>query len=116
RPCEEHRLELRDPKGLAHPVLVDVGCRNTVFNARAQSAATHVRELLGMGVRRFRVEMVWETAAETTQVLEAYRGLLAAELSAPQVIAQVGALERYGVTAGTLAVSKAQRPSLPVVG
>ena len=42
RPCEQHRVALRDPQGLDHPVVVDVGCRNTVFNATAQSAASEV--------------------------------------------------------------------------
>src|SRR4051794_19525487 len=40
RPCEKHLVQLRDGAGLQHPVIVDVGCRNTVFNARAQSAAS----------------------------------------------------------------------------
>src|ERR1035438_4412275 len=28
RPCEEHRVALRDTAGRAHPVMADVGCRN----------------------------------------------------------------------------------------
>src|SRR5216683_1291762 len=44
RPCEKHLIQLRDGLGLEHPVIVDVGCRNTVFNARAQSAATCLPE------------------------------------------------------------------------
>ena len=35
RPCERHQIALRDRVGLVHPVNVDVGCRNTVFNAQA---------------------------------------------------------------------------------
>jgi putative protease len=42
RPCEEHRIALKDPGGRAHPVMADVGCRNTVFNAQAQTAAALV--------------------------------------------------------------------------
>ena len=34
RPCEEHRVALRDTAGRAHPVMADVGCRNTVFRRR----------------------------------------------------------------------------------
>jgi putative protease len=104
RPCEAHRVNLRDGKGLEHPVLVDVGCRNTVFNARAQSAAPHVATLLGRGIRRFRVELVWETAEETRRVLSSYRALMAGERAPAQVVRDVGALERYGVTSGTFAV------------
>lgn len=104
RPCEEQRVNLRDGKGLEHPVLVDVGCRNTVFNARAQSAAPHVGTLLSRGVRRFRVEFVWESGDEVARVLESYRALLAGARTPQQTVRDVGALERYGVTSGTFAV------------
>lgn len=104
RPCESHRVNLRDVKGLEHPVLVDVGCRNTVFNARAQSAALHVQTLVAKGIQRFRVEFVWETGSEVERVLESYRALLGGQRPAAQVVREVGALERYGVTSGTFAV------------
>ena len=42
RPCEQHRVELRDSSGRAHPVMADVGCRNTVFGAEAQEASAHL--------------------------------------------------------------------------
>lgn len=112
QPCEAHRIQLRDAKGLEHPVLVDVHCRNTVFHAQAQSAASHFGRLLALGIRRLRVELVWESAAETARVLDSYARLLTGERSAAQVLAAIGAIERYGVTAGTLQV---QRSRLPVV-
>ena len=98
RPCEEHRLALRDYAGHEHPVVVDVGCRNTVFNARAQSAAPLVPELLRLGVRRFRAEFVWESEEETARVLAAYRRLLAGEMSPAQALEAASVHERYGVT------------------
>jgi len=104
RPCESHRAALRDDKGLEHPVLVDVGCRNTVFNARAQSAAAHVAALQRRGVRRFRIEFVWEGPDEVRRVVASYRALLEGTRTAQQVAREVGALERYGVTSGTFAV------------
>lgn len=36
-PCESKTLHLRDQGGADHLVLADMGCRNTVFNAKAQS-------------------------------------------------------------------------------
>jgi U32 family peptidase len=89
---------------MQHPVIVDVGCRNTVFNARAQSAATCLPQLLKAGVRRFRVELVRENAAETASILKAYAALLQGQRTPRQVIQEVGALEKYGVSAGTLVV------------
>ncbi|MGZ6144005.1 MAG: U32 family peptidase, partial [Myxococcales bacterium] len=104
RPCEKHLIGLRDALGMEHPVIVDVGCRNTVFNAKAQSAAACLPQLLAAGVRRFRVELVRESAEETRHVLRAYADLLSGRKSGKQVIAEVGALEKYGVSAGTLVV------------
>jgi putative protease len=98
RPCEAHRIALRDYAGHEHPVVVDVGCRNTVFNAFAQSAAPLVPKLLELGVRRFRVELVWERADEVTRTLIAYRRLLAGELSANEALHAAAVHERYGVT------------------
>jgi len=104
RPCEAHAVALRDRTGDEHPVVVDVGCRNTVFNARAQTAAAHVAELAGRGVVRFRVEFVRESQEEAQSVLVAYRALLAGTERADAVVRKVGALERFGVTSGTLRV------------
>ncbi len=100
RPCEQHTVSLRDPKGLAHPVIVDVFCRNTVFEARAQSAATLAPQLVAAGVRRFRVELVRESAAETTTVLSAYRALLNGDATPRDVVKQVGVHEQFGVVRG----------------
>jgi putative protease len=102
RPCEQHHVALRDRIGLVHPVLVDVGCRNTVFNAQAQSAAALVPELLVRGVTRFRVELVRESADEATRVYTAYRRLVAGELTANDVVRATAAHEQFGVTRGTM--------------
>ena len=104
RPCESHRLALRDRTGDEHPVIVDVGCRNTVFNARAQSAASLVPRLLSRGVTRLRVELVWERAAEARAVLSAYRELVRGVITARECVARVGVHEQFGVTRGTMRV------------
>ncbi|MGE3779565.1 MAG: DUF3656 domain-containing protein, partial [Pirellulaceae bacterium] len=46
RPCDRHRVERRDRIGRDHPLHADVGCRNTLFNAVAQSAAEVVPQLV----------------------------------------------------------------------
>lgn len=104
RPCDTNRISLRDHLGLEHPVIVDVGCRNTIFNAQAQSAAHLVGDLLTRGVRRFRIEFVRETGAEVSEIVEAYRQLLAGKLDYRDLIRQVGVHEQFGVTAGTMRV------------
>ncbi|MEO8661465.1 MAG: DUF3656 domain-containing protein, partial [Bryobacteraceae bacterium] len=51
RPCEKHTVALRDTAGRAHPVMADVGCRNTVFGAEAQEASGHIARWLEAGIR-----------------------------------------------------------------
>jgi len=102
RPCEQHEVALRDRVGLVHPVVVDVGCRNTVFNAQAQSAASIVPELIARGVRRLRVELVRESAAETARVLAAYRELARGEIAPAEVVKRAAVHEQFGVTRGTM--------------
>jgi putative protease len=98
-------VALRDHTGREHPVIVDVGCRNTVFNAEAQSAAHLTARLLAAGVRRFRVELVWETQPQAEAVLGAWRDLLAGSLITPaELLRRTGVHEQFGVTAGTMRI------------
>lgn len=102
RPCERHAVALRDRVGLVHPVVVDVGCRNTVFNAQAQSAASLVPDLVARGVWRFRVELVRESAEETARVYTAYAQLAAGEIAPREAVRRAAVHEQFGVTRGTM--------------
>jgi collagenase-like PrtC family protease len=74
-PCETHALHLRDPQGQDHRVLADAGCRNTVFNAAAQSGAADVATLAAACVGGLRVELLDDPPHEVAPLLEAYRRL-----------------------------------------
>ena len=102
RPCEKHRVALRDRVGAAHILKADAGCRNTLFNARAQTGAEFAHELLKLGVGRFRVEFVDEDAATVTRTLERYRDLLAGRLSGSELWQELKVLNQLGVTRGTM--------------
>lgn len=104
RPCETHKLSLRDRTGMVHPVEADVGCRNTVFHAAAQSGASLVSSLSKAGVRRFRIELLRENASEVERIVKAYRRLLAAEITASEVVRALEAEGGYGVVRGSLRV------------
>jgi putative protease len=67
-PCEKHRIALRDPQGREHPVMADVGCRNTVFGAEAQEASRHLDAWRGAGIAHYRLEFVHETAEEVARM------------------------------------------------
>jgi putative protease len=102
RPCDRHRVELRDHVGEAHPLLADVGCRNTVFAARAQSAAPYVPRLRERGVRHFRVELLREDTAETQTLIASYARVLAGIDQGPSVWHALQVLNQIGLTRGTL--------------
>jgi U32 family peptidase len=104
RPCESHRIALRDRVGYEHPVVVDVGCRNTVFNAQAQSAASLVPRLVAAGVRLLRLEFVRETREQAVMVLRAYQELLDGRIEPVHLLERVGVHEQFGVTPGTMKV------------
>ncbi len=104
RPCETHQLSVRDRANMDHPVEADVGCRNTVFHASPQSAAELVPALTRAGVRRFRVELVRESAEEAARVVRSYKDLLAGRISGREIFRNLKASGGYGVVRGSLRV------------
>ena len=102
RPCEHHVVHLRDRVGQLHRLQADVGCRNTLFNGMAQSGASYFHSLRAAGLTRFRVEFLDEDAATATLTLRAYQELLAGTAEASNLLERVQALEKLGVTVGTL--------------
>jgi putative protease len=104
RPCEHHEVSLRDHTQRTHPVIVDVGCRNTVFNSEAQSCARLAPALLARGVRRFRVEFVREPRAEALSILRAFSDLLAARISADEALHLAHAKAHLGVSNAPMAL------------
>ena len=100
RPCEQHQVSLRDHLGREHPVIVDVGCRNTVFHAAPQQSSAWAGKLLAAGVQRFRVEFVREGAGEVSRVLAAWRDVLAGRCDAEAVGRRTNAMSQFGVAQG----------------
>ena len=100
RPCEAHEVSLRDHTGREHPVIVDVGCRNTVFHHAPQQSGQWTRALLQRGVARFRVEFVREDAEQVREVLTAWREHLDGRSDASALAARTGAAGQVGVAQG----------------
>lgn len=104
RPCERHRVALRDAHGRAHPVIADVGCRNTVFGAEAQEASKYLDRWRAAGIAHYRLEFVHESAAQITAVTEAFRAYLNQQID----VAELGRRWRHsapqGVTEGSFFV------------
>jgi putative protease len=104
RPCEEHRVALRDAAGRAHPVLADVGCRNTVFGAEAQQAGEHLDAWRAAGIGDFRLEFAHESAEQVTRVTHAFEDVLGGRASARDLAQKLGRAAPQGITEGSLFV------------
>jgi len=102
RPCDKHEVRLRDRVGAEHVLKADVGCRNTVFNAVAQTGAEHVERLLALGLRHFRIEFVSETPAQVAHTIARYRALLRREIAGTQLWRELKVQNRLGVTRGSM--------------
>jgi len=102
RPCERHDVRLRDWTGHEHPVKVDVGCRNTIYNAVPQSASPYVRRLLDLGVRWFRVELLAHGPEETRRLVRGYRDVIEGRSDGQSLWRELKASNVVGVTRGPL--------------
>ncbi|MBN2578467.1 MAG: U32 family peptidase [Pirellulales bacterium] len=69
RPCRRRILRLKDRKGVAHPVLTDAACRNTVFQGRPFSTVKNIPALFRRGVKHFRIELLDESPEETVRLV-----------------------------------------------
>ncbi|HLK47987.1 MAG TPA: DUF3656 domain-containing protein [Bryobacteraceae bacterium] len=105
RPCEQHRVALRDSGGRAHPVVADVGCRNTVFGAEAQEASAHIDLWRASGIGHFRLEFVHESARQVQDVTAAFQAYLSGRRSAAELHHALVTLAPAGVTEGSLFVA-----------
>ncbi len=106
RPCEQHRVALKDSAGRSHPVMADVGCRNTVFGAEAQESSAHFEAWRDAGIHHFRLEFVHESATQVKQVTRAFEATLTGRMSPVQLSAELKRIAPEGTTEGSLFVPK----------
>ena len=103
-PCEKHKVALRDGQGRAHPVMADVGCRNTVFGAEAQVASKYLDRWRESGIVHYRLEFVHETASEVQRVTRAFQEYMRGELSAVGLDERLRKIAPQGTSEGSFFV------------
>ncbi len=102
RPCDTHRVALRDRVGAEHPLKADAGCRNTVYNSRAQTGAEFAGHMQALGARNFRIEFLTEDAAEVRRTVERYQQLLDGQISGAELWRELKLINQLGVTRGQM--------------
>lgn len=105
KPCEKHKVELKDAYGNMHYLKADQECRNTLFRASAQSAA-FLQKKWAHPPGAWRFEALNERSDVLLTKIASYLDLLAGKLPLTDAIARVGVTEKYGVTEGQLSQEK----------
>ena len=102
RPCDTHDVRLRDRVGAEHPLKADAGCRNTVYNSRAQTGAEFADRLLALGARSFRIEFLNEDGDELQRTVGRYRQLIRGEITGAELWREFKLINQLGVTRGQM--------------
>jgi len=100
KPCEKHRVELKDQFGNFHQIKADQECRNTMFNATSQSAGKLIPEWKRHGLAEFRFEALYERGSELKQKILAYAEVIHSDslVYNEQVLKKLGVMEKYGLS------------------
>ncbi|NEP76693.1 U32 family peptidase, partial [Okeania sp. SIO2G5] len=102
RPCDRYEVELRDRTGAKHVLHADAGCRNTVYNSRAQTGAEFTHHLIETGLRYVRIEFLKESGEAVKETLEMYQDVIDGSLSGAEVWKRLKLRNQLGVTRGQL--------------
>lgn len=102
RPCDDHDVRLKDRVGAEHPLKADAGCRNTVYNAVAQTGSPYVERMLRWGLRKFRIEFLNESPEVVVKTVGMYQALLRGEISGDQLWHELKLKHQLGVTRGQM--------------
>ena len=100
KPCEKHRVQLKDQFGHLHEIKPDPECRNTMFNAKAQTALNFIQPWLDQGLRRFRYEALNEVGEELISKLINYQNFFQGKQDLQETLTHLKTQEKYGLTEG----------------
>jgi U32 family peptidase len=96
-------VKLRDRVGTEHILQADAGCRNTLFNGKAQTGAEHLQRLLDRGARHFRIEFLSESPEHIQRTIAYYQQLVNGEITGTQLWKALQLQSQLGVTRGAIA-------------
>lgn len=109
KPCEKHRVQLADEFGNRHHIKADPECRNTMFNAVAQSAAAHYETWNSLNLGAVRYEALFERGSELISKIASYQSLMSGQKTAKGILAELKLTETYGLGEGPIAKAKEYR-------
>ena len=110
KPCEKHKVQLKDQFGNSHWIKPDHECRNTMYNASAQTALPYLNEWMTHGLGAIRFEALHEHGQELVGKLKNYISVLKSEMTIDQAMTQLKTTEAFGLSPRQLARSEEYKP------
>ncbi len=106
KPCEKHDVRLKDQFQNWHQIKADQECRNTMYNAKPQSAARYLEAWTKLGLGAVRYEALKECGEELISKLQAHIHFLEGKISSESLLTSLGTKESYGLNEGPIAKTK----------
>ncbi len=103
KPCEKHKVQLKDQFGNHHWIKPDHECRNTMYNAKSQTALPYLGQWQKHHIGFIRYEALYEQGAELIKKISAYLNVLDGQKTTDQASQELETVESYGLSAGSLA-------------
>lgn len=106
KPCEKHKVQLKDQFGNYHWIKPDQECRNTMYNASAQTALPYLSDWKSYGLGEIRFEALHEEGADLISKIKNYIQVIKGEKNVEQALSDLKAVESYGLSPRQLARSQ----------
>jgi putative protease len=106
KPCEKHEVRLKDQFQNWHQIKADQECRNTMFNAKSQSASRYLQDWKDLGLRYVRYEALKERGEELISKLSAHIDLINGQTDFQNLMEKIGSIESYGLSEGQFGKEK----------
>lgn len=100
KPCEQHDIRLKDQFQNWHQIKPDQECRNTMYNAKSQSAGRYLQEWSGKGLGFVRYEALKERGDDLITKIAAHIDLVQGAINFEELVKQIGTVESYGISEG----------------
>ena len=98
KPCEKHKVQLKDQFGHYHWIKPDHECRNTMFNSSAQTALPYLQQWQSLGLGEIRFEALHEAGDELIKKIKNYIDVLAKKQTIDFALQDLKARELYGLS------------------
>lgn len=103
KPCEKHKVQLQDQFGNTHWIKPDQECRNTMYNASAQTALPYFEKWKNLNLGEMRFEALHEVGADLIQKIQIYQQVIKGQIGFDSAVKKLKTVEMYGLSARQLA-------------